>query len=51
MEKGKNPQAGAKNKIELKEDPKVSAMKSLPDEVILRAIREVIRKDKEKIGR
>ncbi len=50
MEKEKNNPANVKTGIGLKENPKVAAIKNIPDEVILRAIREVIRKDSRRKG-
>ncbi len=42
------PAASGKAEIKIKENPKASAMQKVPDDVIVRAIREVLRKEKEK---
>ncbi len=48
MEKRKNIPAVSNANITLKESPRTTAMKNIPDDVIIRAIREVLHKNKEK---
>ena len=48
MEKRKNLPEVTKAEITIKESPRTTAMKNIPDDVIIRAIREVLHKNKEK---
>ena len=47
MEKRKKLPAISKTEITLKESSKTTAMKNVPDDVIVRAIREVLHKEKD----
>lgn len=44
----KLPQTTVKNEIKIKKNPKAEALKKAPDEVIAKAIRDALLKEKEK---